>query len=57
MQEDQIETTTAYMLFYERTRLDCDAYMPRIDPKMVPATTDDELEAEENDMKRGCSVS
>ncbi|CAG7722265.1 unnamed protein product [Allacma fusca] len=56
VQEDQIETNTAYMLFYERNGLECEAYMPRIDPRTLPATTDDELEAEENDMKRSCNV-
>lgn len=54
MTEEQIETSSAYMLFYERTGLNADAYLPRIDPKALPIVSDDELEAEENDMKKIC---
>lgn len=56
MTEDQIETSSAYMLFYERTGINSESYMPRIDPKAIPVVTDDELEAEENDMKRICTT-
>ncbi|CAL8129565.1 unnamed protein product [Orchesella dallaii] len=56
VQEDQIETSTAYMLFYEREGLDYEAYLPRIDPKAVPVVTDDEMEAEENDLKKLCCM-
>lgn len=42
------------MLFYERDGTSSEAYLPRIDPKAVPIVTDDELEAEENDMKKIC---
>jgi len=45
------------MLFYERVGLNSEAYMPRIDPKAIPIITDDELEAEENDMKKICAIS
>jgi hypothetical protein len=44
------------MLFYERNGVCSEAYLPRIDPKAVPIVTDDELEAEENDMKKICAV-
>jgi len=56
VQEDQIETSTAYMLFYEREGLDYEAYLPRIDPKALPVVTDDEMEAEENDLKKLCCM-
>ncbi len=54
--EDQIDKESAYMLFYERVDLDSSAYMPRIDPRAVPIVSDDEMEAEENDLKKQCRI-
>lgn len=53
---DQIETSTAYMLFYERVGLDYEAYLPRIDPRAQPVVNDVEMEAEENDLKKLCCM-
>lgn len=54
--EDQIETSSAYMLFYERVGLDGEAYLPRLDPRATPQVTEDELEAEENDLRKICTA-
>ncbi len=53
---DQMDKSTAYMLFYEREGLDVGEYMPQLQDGWTPPDTkelDDELDA---DFKKQCVV-
>lgn len=51
---DEIDTSTAYMLFYEREGLDVNAYLPDVSEKQMEV--EEEEEYDENEMKKVCSV-
>lgn len=52
-----IDPSSAYMLFYERTGLDYEHYLPDTEGKM-PAVSELELaEGEDSDLKKMCSLS
>ncbi|XP_042906047.1 ubiquitin carboxyl-terminal hydrolase 32 isoform X2 [Parasteatoda tepidariorum] len=55
VQRDQIDTDSAYMLFYEREGIDYEQYMPDVKGK-VPDTSDIDAEFE-TDFRKMCSLS
>jgi len=58
VREDQLDKSTAYMLFYERRDLNVDSYLPKTDHLEPPDARDlEELEQElEADFKKQCVV-
>lgn len=52
---DQIDKSTAYMLFYEREDLNFEEYLPDITEKNAPDTKDLDEELE-TDFKKQCSI-
>lgn len=55
MQVDQIDTDSAYMLFYEREGIHYESYLPDVQGK-IPDTSDIDAEFE-TDFRKMCSLS
>lgn len=55
MQVDQIDTDSAYMLFYEREGIHNESYLPDVQGK-IPDTSDIDAEFE-TDFRKMCSLS
>lgn len=55
MQVDQIDTDSAYMLFYEREGINYESYLPDVQGK-IPDTSDIDAEFE-TDFRKMCSLS
>ncbi|XP_059091560.1 ubiquitin carboxyl-terminal hydrolase 32-like isoform X2 [Tigriopus californicus] len=53
--EDQMDKSTAYLLFYEREGLCKEAYLPKVEGKSLPDIRDLDEELE-TDFKKNCSV-
>lgn len=53
--EDQMDKSSAYILFYERENLSQEAYLPEIDPNKAIDTKELDRELEE-DFKKQCSI-
>ena len=54
--EDQIDKSTAYMLFYEREDLSVEDYLPKFTDNVAVPDTKDLDEELETDFKKQCSV-
>ena len=55
VQVDQIDTDSAYMLFYEREGINYESYLPDVQGK-IPDTSDIDAEFE-TDFRKMCSLS
>lgn len=53
---EEMDTSCAYMLFYEREKLDVNAYLPDVSESEMKDTKEIDEDYDENEMKKMCSV-